>query len=110
MAARGSEAKEQVIKKIIECFGQEQTFIYDKKLYINTKENGERIQICLTLTCPKTLVGVDLAETTPKLDFSGGFDFEKMGAATAAPVEPAPVEITPEEKATVQDLMRRLGL
>ena len=42
--ARGSEAKEWVAKKIIECFGQENVIESDKKLYITTKENGEKIQ------------------------------------------------------------------
>ena len=106
--ARGSEAKEWVAKKIIECFGQENVIEYDKKLYITTKENGEKIQICITMTCPKTLVGV---EATPdKSAFSGGLDFESMGAATATPEAFKPAEITPDEKETVQDLMRRLGL
>lgn len=106
--ARGSEAKEWVAKKIIECFGQENVIEYDKKLYITTKENGEKIQICIAMTCPKTLVGV---EATPaKSAFSGGLDFESMGAATATPETFKPAEITPDEKETVQDLMRRLGL
>ena len=38
--AKGNFAKEEVMKKIIECFGQDQAFIYDKKLYITTKEDG----------------------------------------------------------------------
>lgn len=110
--ARGSIAKEEVTKKIIECFGQENVVLHDKKLYINTKENGERLQICLALTCPKTLVGIDEATVSPVSDvaFKGGLDFESMGAATATPEPFKPAEITPAEKATVQDLMKRLGL
>ena len=113
MAARGTEAKEQVIKKIIECFGQDQAFIYDKKLYINTKEGGEPIQVCLALTCPKTMVtpsGAAASVEPPKSAFSGGFDFESMGLETPAPTAFQPTAITPEEKETVADLMRRLGL
>lgn len=109
--ARGSEAKEWVAKKIIECFGQENVIEYDKKLYITTKENGEKIQVALTLTCPKTLISPSGVEATPaKSAFSGGLDFESMGAATATPEAFKPAEITPDEKETVQDLMRRLGL
>lgn len=111
MAARGTEAKEQITQKIIECFGQDQAFIYDKKIYINTKENGERIQVALTLTCPKNLVGIEATGSpVPKSAFSGGLDFESMGAAGAVPEPFKPAEITPDEKATVQELMKRLGL
>lgn len=111
MAARGTEAKEQITKKILECFGQNEAFLFDKKIYINTKENGEKVQVALTLTCPKVLIspeGVDAAP--PKSAFSGGLDFESMGAATVAPETFKPAEITPDEKETVQALMKRLGL
>ena len=111
--ARGNEAKNEVIKKIIECFGESRCFLYDKKLYINTKEGGEPIQVCLALTCPKTMVtpsGAAASVEPPKSAFSGGFDFESMGLETPAPTAFQPTAITPEEKETVQDLMKRLGL
>lgn len=111
--AKGNFAKEQVMKKIIECFGQNQAFIYDRKLYITTEEDGAPIQVCLTLTCPKTLVspsGASAPVEPPKSAFSGGFDFESMGSATAEPEPFKPAEITPAERDTVNDLMRRLGL
>ena len=101
------------MKKIIECFGQEQAFIYDKKLYINTKEGGEPIQVCLALTCPKTMVtpsGVAAPVEPPKSAFSGGFDFESMGLEVPEPAAFQPAAITPGERETVQDLMKRLGL
>lgn len=110
MAARGSIAKEQVAKKIIECFGQENVIEHDKKLYINTKENGEVLQICIALTCPKTMVGVENTIKPPDSAFGGGLDFESMGTAIVAPEPFKPAEITPEERETVVDLMRRLGL
>lgn len=110
MAARGSEAKELITAKILECFGQNQAFVFDKKIYINTKENGENIQVALTLTCPKTMVGVENTVKPPDSAFGGGLDFESMGTATVAPEPFKPAEITPEERETVVDLMRRLGL
>ena len=111
MAARGTEAKEQVMKKILECFGQNEAFVFDKKIYINTKENGEKVQVALTLTCPKVLISPDGVNAAPaKSAFSGGLDFESMGAATATPEAFKPAEITPDEKETVVDLMSRLGL
>ena len=113
MAARGSEAKEYVINKILECFGQNESFLYDKKLYINTKEAGEPVQVCLTLTCPKSMVspsGATAPLEPPKSAFGGGFDFESIGLDAPQPEPFQPAAITPEEKETVQDLMKRLGL
>ena len=111
--AKGNFAKEEVMKKIIECFGQDQAFIYDKKLYITTKEDGAPIQVCLTLTCPKTLVspsGAAAPTEPPKSAFGGGFDFESMGATTAEPEPFKPAEITQAERDNVRELMARLGL
>lgn len=111
--AKGNFAKEEVMKKIIECFGQDQAFVYDKKLYITTKEDGAPIQVCLTLTCPKTLVspsGAAALAEPPKSAFGGGFDFESMGLTAAEPESFKPAQITPAERDTVNDLMRRLGL
>ena len=111
--ARGNQAKEYVTKKIIETFGQDKTIVYDKKLYITTKEDGAPIQVCLTLTCPKTLVspsGAAAPAEPPKSAFGGGFDFESMGATTAEPEPFKPAQITPAERDTVRELMKRLNL
>ena len=110
--ARGDQAKAFVSKKIIETFGQNNVVEYDKKLYINTTENGLPIQIALTLTCPKNMVGVEAAavSATPTASF-GGLDFENMGApATQAPAPSEPAEISEKEKESVLELMRRLNL
>ena len=110
--ARGSLAKDYVTKKIIETFGSNECFVYDKKLYITTKEDGAPIQVCLSFTCPKTLVepsGSTVAVEPPKSAFSGGIDFESLGG-TSEPTAFKPAEITEQEKETVRDLMARLGL
>lgn len=104
--AKGTIAKQNVIKKIQEVFGADFIGEVDKKIYVWTQENGERVQVALSLTCPKTPVEVTGA---PIPNFSGGMDFESMGVAVAAPVY-TPAEISEEEKQTVADLMARLGL
>jgi len=107
--ARGAQAKDWVTKKIIECFGQDQVILSDKKIYINTKEDGMPIQVCLALTCPKTMVGEAAAEAVATAQ--RGVDFGAFGAPAAPAPEPyKPAEVTPEERQTVQDLMRQLGL
>jgi hypothetical protein len=107
--ARGNEAKNWVTQKIIECFGQESTILSDKKIYINTTENGEPIQVCLAMTCPKTMVGAAAAEAVATA--KAGVDFGAFGATPSVAPEPyKPAEITPQERQTVQDLMKALGL
>lgn len=111
--ARGNQAKTEIIEKIIETFGQDNTIFYDKKLYITTKEDGAPIQVCLTLTCPKTLVspsGAAAPAEPPKSAFSGGIDFESLGLEAPEPTVFKPAEITEKERETVRDLMARLGL
>lgn len=106
--AKGAEAKANVVKKIQAAFGADFVGEYDKKVYVWAQENGEKIQIAISMTCPKNPVGVI---NPAAMDFGGDLDFEKMGGATTvaqATFEPA--EITEEEKQTVADLMAKLGL
>ena len=102
--ARGAEGKANVVKKIQAAFGADFIGEYDKKVYVWSQENGERIQIAISMTCPKTPVGtVD--------PFHGGdLDFENMGEPQIAPTTFEPAEISEEEKQTVADLMAKLGL
>ena len=105
--AKGNIAKANVVKKIAEIFGADFIGEYDKKLYVWTQENGEKVQVAISLTCPKTSIDVS---GTPIPNFSGGIDFEDMGVATVAPSAFVPAEITEEETKNIQDLMARLGL
>ena len=101
--AKGQIAKDKVIEKIAQAFGQNWIGIYDKKAYVWSEENGEKIQIAMSFTCPKVQVGaVDSG--------SNALDFENMGATIAAPTEFKPAEISEEERANVNELMRKLGL
>ena len=101
--AKGNIAKDKVIEKIAQVFGQNYIGIYDKKVYVWSEENGEKIQIAISLTCPKVQVGaVDSG--------SNALDFENMGATIAAPTEFQPAEISEQERENVAELMRKLGL
>ena len=110
--ARGNTAKEEIAKKIIECFGRENVIEADKKLYINTKEDGSPIQVCISMTCPKVPIGQPATSTAAPAPsaFSGGLDFENMGAVSTTPEPFKPAEITDKERETVLELMARLGL
>jgi len=101
--AKGSTAKEQVSNTIIKALGSDYILTYNNKIYTWADDGGERIQIAISLTCPKTLVGVDLAEPKERSAFDNYLtdDAEKANAPVA--------EITDKEKETIADLMRKLG-
>ena len=107
--ARGDAAKIYVENKIKEAFGSNYIGIMDKKIYVWGDNEGEKMQIAISLTCPKNQIEV---VDTNKLDFSNpnaGLDFENMDAAKVlAPA--AANEITEEEKDNIASLMASLGL
>ena len=103
--ATGTIGKQNVINKMKQAFGADFIGEYDKKIYVWTTENGERIQIALSLTCPKVPVAISDNPTT------GDFNFEDAApnvVVAAGAYQPA--EITKEERERVNDLMKRLGL
>lgn len=87
MAKRGEGAKNNVVKKIQEAFGEDFVGIKDKKIYVNAIDspNNEKLQIAITLTLPKAVV-----ETT---------DFEDN-----------PTELSSADKRKVEDLKKILGV
>lgn len=108
--ARGAQAKADISAKIIETFGQDKVIQSGGKLYINTVENGEKIQICIALTCPKTMVGVEQENAVASVSAFSGNAFDSFGAPPVVAEPYKPAEITPEERDTVRAMMERLGL
>ena len=100
--AKGSIAKEVITKKLKEAFGADFIGEVDKKIYIQAPENGEMVQIAISMTCPKTPVTVSNAPVVK----NGIMDFE----AEPALVAPKRVEVNEDERQTIADMMRRLGL
>ena len=102
--AKGSEAKVEITKSILEKF--EGSFLYNdgKEIRIPMKENGEEIQIKVTLTCAKENVipGQDNELPGAAAITNNELNFEDTPKKT--------VEPTADEKANVQDLLRALGL
>ena len=99
MAVRGSIAKEEITEKLMEVFSG--SFKNNKEIRIPWKENGEDIQIKVTLTAAKDIVS-NGAETSIKESSSGDF-----------PVIEEPVrvvEATPAEKENVANLLKLLNL
>jgi hypothetical protein len=104
--AKGAIAKENVAKKIAQAFGSDFVGEFDKKLYVWADENGERVQIAIAMTCPKTPVG--------NIDYSAepgnSLNFEDMSAGPVAGGNTVSAEISDEEKKNIAELMARLGL
>ena len=51
--AKGNQAKENFINKIISENKDIYIGCYEKKHYFWSTENGEKIQVAITMTCPK---------------------------------------------------------
>ena len=105
---RGNEAKEKLINKIIQMPNISFIGSYDKKYYFFEEENGEQVQIAISLTCPKNPIQVDTSVSLDDGDFDFTDDAPKTSkvAISAAP----PAEITDEERKNIVELMTRLGL
>lgn len=103
MAAKGSVAKENVKTIIKNAFSKDFVGEYDGKLYVWSDDGGSRVQICISLTCPKVYRGVE--ETV-----SSEMNFDDDDGAPAAASSFTPADITQAETDALADLMERLGL
>ena len=92
--AKGSIAKIEITKKLLETF--EGSFLYnnDKEIRIPFEENGERVEIKVTLTCAKENVG------------GGNATIETPVVQTTTPV----TEPTQEELDNIANLLNSLNL
>ena len=95
--AKGSIAKEAITQKILDTF--EGSFIYGKEIRVPYSEDGNRVEIKITLTCAKENVGGNDNDFIIKQE-----DAENMVAKAVSAIP------TAEEKANIATLMERLGL
>lgn len=102
--AKGSQAKLYIGNKLKEVFQEDYIGENGGKHYILANDGGEKVQIAISLTCPKNPIGtVDMSSA-----FGDGLDFEAEPVVVQTKFEPA--EITPEETQNLADLMASLGL
>ena len=106
--ARGNEAKEKLMNKIIQMPNVSFIGCYDKKYYFFEEENGEQVQIAISLTCPKNPIQVDASVSLDDGDFDFTDDAPKTSKVAVSTAPPA--EITDEERKNIVELMTRLGL
>ena len=101
--ARGAQAKNEVMQKILETFSGSFKYNDGKEIRVPIMEAGDLVQIKVTLTCAKENVEVGADNAVP-----GDFPAPKMTAPT--PQSNTPVQPTEDEKQKVADLLKSLGL
>ena len=106
MAARGSIAKEEVVKQILMAFPK--AFKYDKEIRLPMIENGEELQIKVTLTAAKNMVSAGGDTATPGTSMGVAAPPSKS-IMTTAQVN-VPIKPTEQEKQNVSNLLSMLGL
>ena len=94
MAAKGARAKQEIAEKLFELFPN--AFEYGKEIRIPWTEEGNQVEIKLTMTCAKTNVADTVSESVAG------------AAAQGTSIENS--EPTQEEISQVAALMDRLGL
>lgn len=102
--AKGALAKEALIKRFATAVGNDYCGELDKKYYFWSVENGERVQIAVSMTCPKT-----------PIEFQGhggdlNFDDEDGGGGGGSAPAVSPVAMSEDEAATLERLMKELDL
>lgn len=95
---KGAIAKEKVTETIAKAFGKDFLGIVDKKIYVQAEEDGEQVQVCIAMTCPKTPISFGNEDT---------IDFD---ATPGTPDVYTPAEITNEETENVRRLIKEFGL
>lgn len=100
--ARGAQAKAELTEKILEMF--QGSFLDNKTIRVPWTENGEHLELKITLTCAKDVIGgagggsAAVLTSTPKE--ASAFDNP----------EPVKVKITESEAENVAKLLSALNL
>lgn len=103
--ARGAIAKTSLIDAIVAALPQSYVGESSGKYYFEMPENGEMVQVAISMTCPKTPLASGTKTIVP--NSGGGMDFE-AAETVATPVKAA--EISDQEKEYITKLMKELGL
>lgn len=102
--AKGAVAKQAIARKLETLFGTDYVGESGGKYYVWENDGAEKVQIAISLTCPKNPIGVvDMGSA-----FGDGIDFD--AAPVVAQTTFTPAEITPEEEKNLEDLLAQLGL
>lgn len=97
--AKGAIAKSEVENKIRNVFGKDFIGVdtASKKLYVQAEEDGEMVQIAISMTCPKT-------PFVPE----GGMNFNNCNFGEPDTFQPA--EVSSAELDNIRKMIQELGL
>ena len=98
--AKGAIAKAAVEDKLRAAFGKDFIGVDPsaKKIYIQAEEDGEMVQVAITMTCPKTPFTVENSvDAFPEGNF-------------VKPSEYKPAEVTEGELDNIRKMIKELGL
>lgn len=103
--ARGNEAKQRIFKKLLDIFPG--SFMQDDKtLRIVESENGETLEIKVTLTAAKDIIGAAAPSSSGKVE-----EFNWEDATVKSPVEAAAAaHLEEDEKERIKRMMAALGM
>ena len=95
--AKGAAAKQAVEDKIRNAFGKDFIGVdtSSKKIYVQAEEDGEMVQVAISMTCPKTKFSVE-GDSFPEGNFG-------------TPDTYVPAEMTENEMDNVRRLIQELG-
>lgn len=95
--AKGNIAKTNIISKLREAFGEDFVGVVDKKVYVYADDGGEKVQIAISMTCPKVEIAADGSTASEVV----------TNSATVTPAVPA--QTSAEEQQQLDDLFAKLG-
>ena len=107
--AKGAQAKQQIFTKLLEVFPG--SFMQDDKiLRIVEQENGETVEIKVTLTAAKDILGAgtssnQITKPTPTEEFDWSDTQGSSGVEAAAAAD-----LSETEKENIRKIMEALGL
>ena len=106
MAAKGSIAKDNLIKRFATAVGDDYIGASDdgKKFYFWSAENGEKVQVCISMTVPKTPIACGNV-SNGKFEFG---DSPESGSGVVVPQ--VKKEMDESEAAILARLKQELGL
>ena len=111
--AKGAISKEFVFKKILETF--EGSFMQDDKICrIPCIENGETVEIKVTLTAAKDIIGAGVSSNRPSgptavEEFDWSNDNNSAGGKSSVEAAAAN-DLSKQEKENIRKMMEALGL
>lgn len=101
MAARGTNAKQVISEKIKQAFGADYVGMADGKIYVYADDGGEKVQIAISMTCPK----VPFNPANEEMDFS-----VMANAAAPATQSYQPAQMDEKELDNVRAMIAEFGL